>query len=275
MTFLLIAREVFIRSFRNWRVWLIQFVANLALFGLFAAWLLIPVARSWQLAVNILVPLIFAAGVLVLNGGTMLSFGEEDETATPALHFLFLRALRNVLPLLIVALALYYGWHLTDKAASYQETFPPYLRSVLPALLRRHITLASLESIFTGVIFVARWILVPGVLLPLFMHSARRGFSVFGWTTISSWVKSLASISYWALLAIAAIVGVLGPVWLMNAKPDFKTSTYSWEMTSVIVRFSIAYLLGIAAWMETCSLVGTQAVRSALPAAGGTSDAGA
>lgn len=275
MKFLLISREVLTRSFRNWRVWLVQFLANPALFGLFAVWLLMPVARSWQLALNVLVPLIFAAGVLVLNGGTMLSFGEEEETSKPALRSLFLRALQNVLPLLTVALAWYYGWHLIDKAASYQETFPPYLRSLLPVLFRRHITLASLNAIFSGSIFLARWILVPGVLLPLFMQSARRGFRVFGWTMISSWLKSLASISYWALLAIAAIVGVLGPVWLTNAKPDFKTSTYSWEMTSVIVRFSIAYLLGIAAWMVICSLVNTQAVRPALPTAGGAVDAGA
>jgi heme/copper-type cytochrome/quinol oxidase subunit 2 len=254
----MIVRDAISSCFRSWRPWLLQFFANPALFGLFAVWLLIPVARGWQLALNVLIAAVFLAGVLVLHGGTMTYFHDRGEAMHPRLRSVLFGALRNVMPVVIFAGLIYFSWTLLDKIDAYQEIFPAYLRSVLPVYARRHVTLHFVNLIFAGVLFSARWILIPGLFLPLFLQAARLGFGVFSKSSLSSWRKSVWSLSYWALLAAAAVIGVLGTAWLMGAKPDFRTSTYNLEMSSLIVRLSLAYLLGLSAWMLTCSLVGRQ-----------------
>jgi len=275
MRFLVVGKEVLTSAFRGWRVWLVQLVANVALFGLFAAWLLIPVAQSWQLVLNVFVPLVVLTGVLVLHSGTMMFFHEDPDAAAPTLRSVFLAATRNVLPLVISGVIAYLGWTLIDKVGGYHETLPAYARSTLPLFVRRHISLVFLNSGFQVMMFLLRWILLPGLTLPIFLRSARFGFRVFSGTSLAAWFKSLWSLSYWVLLGLAAVIGVLAPTWLMGARPDFRTSTYGWEMSSLILRFSVAYLLGVAAWVVICALVGQQSGKSDLTASDTTAQAGA
>jgi predicted ribosomally synthesized peptide with SipW-like signal peptide len=262
MKFRLFASGAISSCLRSWRLWLVQFFGNPALFGLFALWLLIPVARGWQLAVNVLVALLFLAGILVLHGGTMSYFNDREDATKSQLAAAFLGALRNFLPVVILAAVTYFFWMLLGRAEAFHEIYPAYVRSSMPAYIRRLVTLHFLTSLFAATLFVARWILVPGLLLPFFVQAARSGFRVLSKSGLSAWAKSLWSVSYWAFLAVAAVVGVLVPSWLMDAKPDFRTSTFNLEMSSLIIRLSFAYLLGLTVWMLTCSLVGRHVRRS-------------
>src|SRR6267378_1933204 len=67
-------RLVLAGSFRSGRLWLLQFLVNPILAGLFAAWLLIPEAKLWQLAFNVLLAVVIVAAALLLHAGTLNYF---------------------------------------------------------------------------------------------------------------------------------------------------------------------------------------------------------
>jgi hypothetical protein len=73
---------------------------------------------------------------------------------------------------------------------------------------------------------------------------------------ITTWKRTVSSLSYWALVILAALVGVLAAEKLMDWTPDFRTSTFRVEKASLAVRLLFSYLLGLSAWMLACSVVG-------------------
>src|SRR5260370_14068900 len=64
-------RLVLAGSLRSGRLWLLQFFVNPILAGLFAAWLLIPEAKIWQLGLSVLLVAVISAAALVLHAGTL------------------------------------------------------------------------------------------------------------------------------------------------------------------------------------------------------------
>jgi hypothetical protein len=239
-------------------IWLLQFLANSALFGLFALFLLIPVGRIWQIAIEALLALIIVVGTVVLHGGTLRYFHDRTEETRPPLKQIFLGALRNVLPIVIFAAVLCVLWLLVTRLDSYSARFPAYIRSVLSASVRRHVSLNLLSTMY-GAIVLAAYLLIFGVLFPFVLQAARVGFHVFSKTNIVSCARSVWNFWYWVILVISGAVGIIVPFCLMVfAKPDFAHSTYRWEMSSVIIRGLLSYLLALLAWMLACSIVGRQ-----------------
>lgn len=261
---LVIARDAVLGSIRNWRLWVIQFLVNPVLFALFTGWLLIREANIFLVFLNMLGALAILVAAFVLHAGTLNYFHDMNRSGdtgnTESLKSAFLRALRHIAAIAICAAVIYLLWMLVDKADSYQETFPTYIRSTLPAFLRRHIDLAFLMGAFTWIEFAIRWIVIPGLVLPFVLETADRGFHGLGRAGLSSFKRAVASISYWLILVVAALVAVLAPPKLMARTPDFRFSTYPQELTSMIFRLLLSYLLGLAAWMVTCSLVGRHSV---------------
>jgi hypothetical protein len=253
-----IMRDVASAACRSWRLWLIQLVANLLLFLLLAAWLLIPVANSWQLALNALLAILFAVALLVLHAGTLNYFYDAARGSSSHLRSAFLRAWRHVLPIAIWVAIICLLFMLVDRADTftYRESVPAYLRSVLPVLLRRHIALSFLMSAYEWIVFTLRWILVPGLLLPFLLSVAEFGFRGFGTAGFVAWTKAIRSLTYWLVLIAAAVIGVIATTRLMAMTPDFRTTTLRQETSSLVIRLSLAYILAVSAWVFTCSLVG-------------------
>jgi hypothetical protein len=250
------AREAVTGAFRHRLLWLVQFVANLVLFGLFAGWLLIPVAKTWQLVLNALLAIFILIAVIALHAGTLNYFSDTRRMENAKFSEPFQRAIRHVVAIAACAAVFYLLWTLFDKAEFYQAQFPAYVRSILPVSLRRHASLEFLEAAFAWTIFAARWIAVPAFVLPFLMRAADLGFRGFGKSGFSAWKKAISSPSYWLVLAGAVLVGVLATQKIMSWTPDFRTSTLRYESISLAVRLPLAYLLGIFAWMLTCSLLG-------------------
>jgi hypothetical protein len=251
-----IARGAFTDCFGSPRLWLIQFFANPILFGLLVAWLSIPVASDLHLILNFVFAILLLAATLALHGGTLNSFADRQSTQNAPLWPGFCRALTHLIPVAICIGVFCLLWLGVDKLESYQPNFPPYVRSNLPVSLRRHITLPTLDTLFTVAIFIFRWILAPGLLLPLLAQAADRGFRGFGKAGLIAWRKTLFSLSYWLVLVAAVLLGVFATEKLMAAKPNFKTSTTHSEAASLAWRLSLSYLLGLFSWMLTCSVVG-------------------
>lgn len=251
-----IARDALADCFRNGRIWLVQFLANPILFALCVAWLLIPVANGLDLIVNFIVALALLTATLTLHAATFNYFSDRQPGERTPLWPPLRRALQHLVPLAICAVVFYLLWLFVDKLDSYQTVFPVYLRSTFPAWLRRHVSLPALDTLFSAVIFLARWIFVPALLLPLLVQVADRGFHGFGKQGLAAWKKSIFSLAYWLVLLLAALLGVLATDKIMAMTPDFKTSTFHGETISLIFRLAIAYVLGLFSWLLVCSMVG-------------------
>jgi hypothetical protein len=260
-----IMRGAFTDCFRGPRLWLIQFFANVILFALLVAWLLVPVASNLHVVFNFVIAALLLVGILKLHSGTLNACLDRLRSAPAPLWPAFRRALRHILPVAICIAAFCLLWLLVNALGSLQTAFPPYIRSTLPVSLRRHITLHALDNLFSATLFVARWILAPGLVLPLLLQTADLGFRGFARQGLSAWRKTVFSLSYWLVLLVASLVGVLATQRLMAATPDFKTSTFRAEAVSLAVRIIVAYLLGLFSWILACSVV------SRCAAAAGTS----
>lgn len=256
MSRLEIARGAFAECFRSPRLWLIQFFANPILFALLVAWLFIPVADNLHLIFNFVFAILLLAATLTLHAGTLNSFVDHQTSQSSPLWPAFRRAFSHLVPVAIWIVIFCLLWLFVDKLESYQSNFPAYARSTFPASLRRHITLPTLDRLFFICIFILRWILAPGLLLPFLAQAADRGFRGFGKQGLIAWRKTVFSLSYWILLALAALLGVFAAEKLMATRPNFKTSTTQSEALSLAGRLVVSYILGLFSWMLTCSVVG-------------------
>lgn len=250
------ARDALAGSFGNRRLWLIQFLANPILFALFAAWLLIPEARTWQLVLSVL----FGAGIvgsaLVLHAGTLNYFCDHSRSKGALLKSAFGRALLHIAAIAVWVGIFYLIWRQVDRLDLYRDEVPTYIRSMLPAFLRRHITLGAMTGLFDGFIWGLRWIVTPGLLLPLASEAANRGFRGLRRAGFSVWKGVIASLEYWIVVVLAAVAGVFVSPLIVNWTPRSPNSTLAGETVSVIGRLLVAYLLGLSSWMLACSMIG-------------------
>lgn len=267
MSRLAIFRSAVLDAIRSPRLWLLHFFANAILFLAVTGWLLIPVANTMHLIFNALLALVLLAAFLVLYGGTLVYFSDRSTNDHAPLTPVFRRALTH-LP--AVLLCLVFGalfLLLADKLETYQDTLPTYLRSILPAFLRRHITLPALDMLFTIVVFFVRWIFFSGLLFPFLVQSASNGFHAFGKQGLKVWRTTIWNITYWLTLTLAALVGVFFTGKLMSFKPDFASSSFNGEALHFAMRFLLAYVLAIFSWFLACSVV-ARCVNAARPANG-------
>lgn len=249
-------RQILEGSFRSGRVWLLQFFVNPILAGLFAAWLLIPEAKLWQLALNVLLVLLIAAAALVLHAGTLNYFGDQFRERPVTVKDAFGRALRHVAAVAICAIIFYIGWWAAGGLDRYQETLSVYFRSILPASLRGHVPLGVFSGILDFVFFLLQWVVVPGLLLPWALRAADQGFHGFGREGWQSWKNAIASLHYWLILAAAAFIGVYGSTTLLGWRPSSESPTFAAETANLTLRLLLAYGLGLISWMVACSLIG-------------------
>ena len=255
-----IVRSALAGSFRNWRLWLIQAIANPILFALFAVWLLIPVANRWYVVLNAVVILVIAVSIVVLHAGTLNYFHDRKRSEGALLKPAFVRALRNILAVAVCVAVFYLLWTLMDRADAYSELLPAYIRSMMPAALRRHITLAFLQYSYAWIAFAVRWLVIPGLVLPFTLAAAEMGFRGFWRAGFAMWKRSVWCLRYWLVLALAVLVGVIATQEIVAWTPNFETSTLGHETFSVVVRVIFAYALGLWAWMLTCSVVGISSI---------------
>ncbi len=245
--------------FRSGRLWLIQFFANIILFALLVAWLLIPVANNLHVVFNFVFAAVLLLAVLTLHSGTLNVSLDRLRSEPAPLWLAFRRAFRHFIPVAICVAVFCLLWLLVNALGSLQTAFPPYVRSTLPVSIRRHISLHTLDNLFSAVLFFARWILAPGLLLPLLLQTADLGLRGFSRQGLVAWRKTIFSLSYWLVLLIAALLGVLATQKLMGWTPDFKTSTFHSEAISLGARLIVAYLLGLFSWILACSVVSRSA----------------
>jgi hypothetical protein len=238
------------------RVWLIQFVANPLLFALFVGWLLLPVATEFHLLLNGLVIVVFTAAALVLHGGALNFYSAQHGDENAAARVAFGRAARNIFAVAACAALIFALWALLDSTESLQLTLPFYVRSLLPEFIRQHLEPSWFQIALEGIVFAIRWVLIPGLVLPLLVEAANSGFRAFGKPGGAAVITSVKRVSYWLVLLLAAVAGFIAPASLMEWSPEFKNPTLHLEAISLAARLSASYILAVASWLLVCSIVG-------------------
>lgn len=238
------------------RVWLIQFVGNPLLFAFFVGWLLLPVGTEFHLLLNGVVIVALVAIALILHAGTLNFYAEQNCSEHPLVRSAFLRAVRNIFAIAVCVGLVFVLWALLDSSEHWQLTLPFYLRSLLPGFVRSHVQIWWFQIALDGIVFAIRWIVIPGLLLPLIVEAANSGFRAFGKPGGEALKNSVRRASYWIVLLLAAVAGWVVPASLLDWTPAFKNPTLHLEAFSLIARLSASYILAVASWLLVCSIVG-------------------
>ncbi|HLW53738.1 MAG TPA: hypothetical protein VKW06_12940 [Candidatus Angelobacter sp.] len=247
-------KDTLLLAVTTWRLWLLHFVANAVFFLLFIWWLRPHEASGWQLFYSSLVILLTAAATLVLHAGTLDFFQIAHQRKESNMPAAFRRAWRHLPAIAVWALVFFFLQMLLGKLDQYSVTLPGFLRSEFPAWLRRMISEPRLDSMYSGLLWLLHWLILPALLLPLALFSADRGFR--GLIAVRDCWRTLRSLVYWIVLLVAALIGVSATQAIMGWKLDPRTATLSAEETSLVFRLLFAYLLRIFSWLLACSALG-------------------
>ncbi|MBZ5598411.1 MAG: hypothetical protein LAN83_08815 [Acidobacteriia bacterium] len=242
-------REAMAMAWSSKRVWLLQFLLNPVLFALGVWWLTIPEARIWQLGLSALLALVVVVGALWLQAGTLVYFAGEQE---PGAAFRWVeRTLVAFAAWVLVAgvcLCLVESWsHQTYQYAS-------YFRSILPMGVRRYVSDPQLVLSMNLLFWVLFWVITPGLLLPLGLQMAKRGFRGLGKDGWRVWARTVRVRQYWAVLMALALLGVRLPQGFIGWVP--KIASVSGQTASMVLRFLVAWTIAVTAWVVLASVVG-------------------
>ena len=250
-------RDVLSRGLGDWKLWVLHAVANPLLFVLFAGWLLIPESSGWQLGLSFVGVIVLVVAALVLHSSTLGYLAGQDRPASRPFVAAFTRAFRNLIAFAVCGAAAYLLWSSANLLDVYRITFPAYLRSVLPEFLRRQVSAEDAADAYTTVMFVVRWIVWPGLLLPLVAAVACFGFSGFVRGGPVLW-RAVRSGFYWLVIAAAALVGVVLTSALVEWHPLVQDASFAGESISMAGRFSAAFLMALASWLAACSMASVE-----------------
>lgn len=247
-------RAVATSLWRSKPVWLVHLVVNAGLVLLAYTWLWIPDATLWELALTALVVLVFFVVLLWLHGATLAHFRRLHSGQSAG----FWRALRGTPPRLpaitawaMLALLFYL---LAAVLAAALTVAAALSASALTGFLRTPISPETMGRLYLALLRVAGWILLPLFLLPLGSVAAdegRRGMGRRGWGP--AW-RACRCFRYWLNYFAVFLLGAYLPLWLINWVPSLE-GLFS-QSASLLVRFSLAYLLMVTSWLWLVSLVG-------------------
>ena len=221
-------------------LWLAQSVGNAIVLALAWWWLSWPDAHVWQVAASFVAAAVIVFIALWLHCGTLACFAAPEGHLT----FCFRRALARIPAFVIWVLlcaALIWGLH--------------WVKSQIPQVSVRLAQLsgASPRHVYHGANWMAlflQWIVLPAVLLPVAAETSAAGMR--GWHVRA--LRRLRSGIYWVGFALALIVGVYLPYKLIWWKPH--SAALRQELWSFGVRFGVAYLLCVTAWMAFAAVLG-------------------
>jgi hypothetical protein len=202
---------------------ILHFLGNAILLWLAYEWLSIPESSMMRLTESILLAVVLMIAALWLHGSALAHFAAEDRSKLrPALgtalkHLLALFVLSLFVVVIYLALA---GWD------SSMET-----------------TAGTLRTVSDVALWLLRWLILPVLLLPLAASVATKGFRGY---TPEAWRVSKRFI-YWIEVVVLLLAGIWVPLKIVTWVP--KLDAFALQFTSVLIRFFVAYLLFVVAWL--------------------------
>lgn len=246
-------RRAVLIAWRSRRLWLLQFLLTPILAALAVAELLVPEAHIWQLVLTLLLAVAIFLAFLWMQAATMVYFADyhagEERPAD---------AFRSVWQ----TLAAFAGWavvlatclYLVSVISAHQPQYTSYLRSIMPVGVRKILTESRVDHFFTYITWLKFWVVLPGFFLPMGLQIAKHGvhgLSRDGW---NAWSRIVFGFRYWIIFVLFLAVGVCIPQALVYWHPPI--ARLSGEAISLGLRFFLAWLVSVTAWVVFTSALG-------------------
>ena len=254
----------FIRTFsdalktvwKNKRLWLLHFFLNAAIFAGAVLWLKILDASFLWLVFGFIVARVVVGAALWLHAGTFAYFlgahGSGDTSLAAGFRtgrrHIIAFAIWSIIFALLVCAVLYVSGLATDTGA-----FASWLRSIMPAFLRRMISLNAVDSTLNWTSNLLLYVVVPALVLPFAVQFAGRGLAAFG-SSFKAWRQTVGRFSYWFWFCVLVVVGIYLPNLIAHWVPS--SSSIPLETLSMIVRLALAFALTVTAWLILSSMLG-------------------
>ena len=226
------------------RLFAIQVAGNAVVLGLAYYWLGIGESRAVTLAWSAVLALVILCLACCLHGGTLVFFRAGEPRSLSAAFRTTLRHMAPVLAAVVLVAAVY--WLLAQWAA-YSSTPALRIASWCTLKLRKPIKPATVLRVFSFVLGLIRWMVIPVYVLPMFSGIAARGWRGFG-----EFGRLRRSRLYWIAAPLLLLCALALPCQLVAWVPHVPSFTL--EMLSFMVRAAVSYLLFITGWMFLASL---------------------
>jgi hypothetical protein len=237
---------------RSRGLWLLQITGNLVVASAAVAWLWIPEARLWQVGLTAAVPVLGAALWLWLHGSTLV-FLERQAAWPVAWKESARQGLRRIPPLAVwLTAGLLVAWGLT-YVAGLTTGVPVRSASKLTMWLSRPVSPETTGNLWTILWTLTYTLLLPALLIPVAARVALQGIRGFLPSELAtSWISTLGQGSYWRVVVAAWVIGAWVPYHLTQWAPG--GGNISLESLSWLLRFGVAYLLALFAWLWVLAL---------------------
>ncbi len=213
-------------------------IANTLLLWLGYYWLGIGESSTSSLLWSAFIAVVLVCGACWAYASALVFFRQEEHSATAAWR----AALRNLLPLSLVAIVLLALYYLLARWSDYSSAPALGLASFLTLKSQRPLKPATVLAIFNAVLWLVRWMILPVLCLPLIS-----AITVQGWQGFSSVGALARKWLYWIETPALLVCAFAVPIKLLAWVPS--VSGFGMETASFVLRAAAAYLLFLAAWL--------------------------
>jgi hypothetical protein len=222
------------------RLWLIQAVGNLLLFWCAFTWLGLRDSKTTQLVETALFGLLIAIPWLWLQDGTFAYCGDPSQGLWTAFRK-GARTLAIFTGVVIVFALLFWG---LGKLEGPLTTAGQRTASWLTFHLRKPIKPDTWVKVYLALLWSVRWIVLPVLVLP-----AAAGAAINGARGMWRRPRVVFCLQYLGAL----LLGIYLPTVLMHWHPKLTETTA--QVISFALRFGLAYILIITAWLLVAACV--------------------
>lgn len=238
------------RLFRA-RGWVaLQFVSLAFLLIAGIGWTRIPEKHAWQVFFTLLIPLLLAAGFLLLQAATLRSLlrplAPEQDAAPRQVRIAWGAATL----LLWIAIA-WLLWIALDRFDDQIELWAGYLNSKFAVGTRARIaTEEHIAWLLSYLERALRWVILPGLLVPRASSAAWGLREPPGKRVLRVWLNW----RWWPAVLAAALLGAAWPASFFAALPHGTVSAQIWR---VVLKLAASYLLVVSSWLALLAWAAT------------------
>jgi hypothetical protein len=243
------------------RLWVLHVIANAFLvFGVYA-WLSIGDADAAQLTGTVIYGIAIAFLAVWLHAGTFRYFGADVRDSR--LRIAFWNVLPALAPFALVCIVAALVYALFSRAGGQSPDTAATMASWLTLKLRHPVKPVVIARVLFWILRIVEWFGAPLLFLPLASAAALRG-----WPGLARNPLGMLSRRYALLCPALLLAAFFVPGLIANWVPGLHGVTL--QTVSAVVRFAIAWLILITAWLalvrETAIADSATAAASETPA---------